>query len=512
MNKNNNNDLSNSSPINHNQNKFSKINDNQNNFSSNSDKLQNILNLPLLSDQNEKEINISKKNNLINKNSLNRDINIEEPKQIQNNISDPKIEDNKNNAILSSYGDGEEIENPIFKLLNEKNQQITIKDSYVQKSTFNIKEQLENGINNNIIQNSLYKNNEKSNNVNNNQNNNNEKLIIDNNISKTCLQNYGDTSYLNAVLHCLANIDDLKNFFLEEKNAKYITNNIKEFPLSFVTCRLFKHFYVKKDTIYSLESYLRVLGSKNKIFDSKKSRNANDCLTFILNTLDNELNRPNNKNEKLKCKQSEKEEVIKCGIENFKNEYNSLIYNVFNWFQLKELHCLECGEILYYFNTYNTCQLENLEFYKKNNTNSFNLVDCLKFERNKTMNLFCHACKNKTNINIISTIYKAPKFFVFLLNDGNFNDKYSEFNFILEENINLKLFINDQNSPTQYQLFGIVSIDANNKKYVSFCKLNDGQWYLFSDETFSQIQQNKVIQDNDNSKYIPSILFYKSKE
>ena len=128
------------------------------------------------------------------------------------------------------------------------------------------------------------------------------------------------------------------------------------------------------------------------------------------------------------------------------------------------------------------------------------------------MYMFCRACQKKTDINVITTIYKAPKVFVFLLNDGYFDDKYSNIYFPLEEIINLKKYINVNDKNIKYELIGIVSIDVKNKKYVSFCKLLDQQWYLFSDETFSQVQQNQVIQDNDNNSYIPSILFYKSIE
>ena len=500
MNNNNNNDLSNSNPINNN---IKQIDINKY-----SDKLQNNPNLPSDPTQNKKDINIQKNNyEAINKNSLNLNINNEELKQIQNNISEENIIDNQNKESFAFEKD-DEIQNPILKLLNENN---NIKDSYLQMSIPNIQEQLVNGINNNNIQNSIIinnnnhsNNNDKSNNVNKNE------PLFDNKISKTCFKNLGESFYLDAVLHCLTNIDDLKKYFLDENNAKYMIDNIKKLPLSFVTSRLFKHFYVKKDKLYPLESYLRVLGSKNKIFETKNSRNANDCLTFILNTLDNELNKPNNKNEKLKYKQTEREEVIKCEIENLKNEYNSIIYNVFNWFQLKELHCTECGELIYKFNTYNTFQLDNLEFYKKFNRNKINLFECIKYETNKSTILFCYACKKQANINIISSIYKAPKVFVFLLNDGNFNAKYSDFNFVLEEKINLKKLIDAQNSPVKYQLNGIVSIDVNNKKYVSFCKLNDGKWYLFNEEAFSEIQLNQIILENDNSKFFPCILFYKS--
>ena len=520
---NNNNNITNSCPINNNINQNIEMNMNniQNKFLSTSNNIHKIVKLSPLEDQNEKESDFPKNNYEINVNSLVKNNIYEKQKQNPNNNMGLIIADNQ-----KSNEEGEDLENPIFKLINNNSQTLDAKDSYVNKSMKNI---LNDGINNNMIKNSFISNinnnnnnnnsNNNSNNNNNNNNNSNNNINSNNNNNNnnnniTCFKNYGDTSYLNAVLHCISNIEELKNYFLEENVEKKIKENIKNIPLSFVTCRLFKHIYVKKDKLYSIEPYLRVLASKNQLFNSKKSRNANDCLASILNTLNDELNEPKNTNEKINFNQSKRDEVIKCEFENFNNANNSIIYDVFNWFQIKELHCTECGETFINFYTYNTFQFDILEFYKKNNRNNFNIHDCLKFERNKKMNMFCRACQKKTDINVITTIYKAPKVFVFLLNDGNFDDNYSNFSFALEEIINLKKYINENDKNIKYELIGIVSIDVKNKKYVSFCKLLDQQWYLFSDETYSQVQQNQIISDNDNdnNSYIPSILFYKSIE
>lgn len=500
-----NNVISNSNPNNNdiNQNELFNNNNNQKELSSTMDKIQTNQIISSLKDQIKKEINIQKNNYSKNKNSLNQSQENEEQKQFQKNQKNDENQNKENFELNNNINEEEEeFPNPIFycQIYPTKNTDVKSIESN------NSQKQLINGMKNNIINNSLNNNNSNNQNIVQNHNNNSTKQS-DNNISKTCFKNCGETSYLNAVLHCLINIEELKKYFLDNNNDKYIKSNIKTLPLTFVTSRLFKHFYVKKDKIYSLESYLRVLASKNKIYETHQKRNANDCLSFILNFLDNELNRPNNKNGIIEFNHSRREEVIKCGIENFKNAYNSIIYDIFNWFQLKELRFNDCGGIIYNFNTYNTFQLDILEFYKKYNRNNFNINDCLKFEINKNGNMYCPFCKKTTGVQIISTIYKAPKVFVFLLNDGEYDGKYSNFQFSLEESININ---DDQNSLLQYQLIGIVSIDVKNRKYVSFCKLfEDQQWYLFNDETFSQINQEQVIL-YDVNKYIPSILFYKS--
>ena len=85
--------------------------------------------------------------------------------------------------------------------------------------------------------------------------------------------------------------------------------------------------------------------------------------------------------------------------------------------------------------------------------------------------------------------------------------------FQLEENINIKNFIENQVAPSLYQLNGIVSIELKNNKYVSFCMSPvDKNWYYYNDEVIQQININNVIQLHNNGEYIPCILLYQSRQ
>ena len=84
--------------------------------------------------------------------------------------------------------------------------------------------------------------------------------------------------------------------------------------------------------------------------------------------------------------------------------------------------------------------------------------------------------------------------------------------FFIEEKINLKNYIENQNAPSLYQLNGIVSIDLKNNKYVSFCTSPvDQNWYLYNDEEIKLLDINQVLYFHNNSgNYIPCILKYQS--
>ena len=340
-----------------------------------------------------------------------------------------------------------------------------------------------------------------------------KKNLFQKDIGMTCLKDCGNTSYLNTILQCLGNIECLKNYFLDSNNFEYMKNNIEIFPLSFTTSRIFYHFYEQKDKLYSLDPFLQALGRKNKIYNSKSSRNSNECLIYILDTLHNELNRIKEKNEKTNYNKSDRNEVIEYGIINYKNSYDSIISDIFNWFEIKELHCIECDERNYSFKTYNTYQFNISNINKKINKNNITIYDCLNYDIIKNQKLYCSKCRKKSNYGIITGIFKSPKIFVFLLNDGEYNEELLNVKFILEENINLNKFIEDKKAVNKFELFGIISICVNNKKYNCFCKsFTDNQWYYYYDEKVMQVNINQIEMENCDGHFIPNILFYKAIE
>ena len=337
------------------------------------------------------------------------------------------------------------------------------------------------------------------------------KIEKENKIIKTCLKNNGETYYLNSILQNLANIEYLKNYFLKDNIIKNIEDNSKQYPLSFVLQRIFHHFFNKRDEKYSIKSFLNALARINLVYASKKSRNVQECFTFILNTLHNEINKIKNPPEKKHYNKFDRNDVINYGIINLKNTDDSIISDIFNWSKITQLNCTQCGKITFDFNSYNIFQLNLLEFKKLMNRNNFTIYDIIDYELTKKEELNCENCRNINNANKLSYIYSSPKIFVFFLEKGDFNEELLEIKFVLEEIINLNKFIENKNSPIKYELIGIISINKNDKKYHSFCKsFEDQQWYHFNEETVMQKNDKQVLFNNNGGEFIPNILFYKS--
>ena len=230
--------------------------------------------------------------------------------------------------------------------------------------------------------------------INNPQNNYNNQGNNNNNISqkkqnssfpskitaiKTGLQNLGETSYLNAILHLFGNISFFMNYFLNPKNQKILQNNIPIHPLSFVFYRLYFHFYplpgVETERVYKPDSLLKVLGALNIIYNDSKRKNPNELISFILNTLHNELNQlKNNNNIIINNNIYDKQNTIKYGIKNFQQSHNSIVSILLNWFEIKESKCTRCNQCVYNFYSFNIFELDIDRTYKYKNRRFFSIL------------------------------------------------------------------------------------------------------------------------------------------
>ena len=311
-------------------------------------------------------------------------------------------------------------------------------------------------------------------------------------VSRTGLEKFDDISYLNATLQSLGQIKDFANYFLRKDIQKEIESNIRDKPLAFVTERLFMHLYPyppkPKIEIYKLRSYMKVLKSLNCYYNNNKRRNVNEVLIFILDALHNELRGDNNV---------------------------SIISENVTFKLRNEINCNNCGYSSCRRMTFNTFDLDIYNTYKicKKDINIYNCLDY--WQSNNYPKLYCYNCRYFTPRNKISKIESTPKVFIFLLQRGiNFDqdNMKMKINFILDEQINISNYTNEGLS-NKYELTGIVSIYAANKKYICYCKSPiDHQWYCFNDAEVNCILLRDIINHSYCQRDIPCILYYTKKE
>jgi len=492
--------------------------------------------------------NIQNNNNIFQNNNQN---NIFQDNQIQNfsNFQNSEINGNDNQNNMDQI-------NQIINNNLQINNQNIINDNNFNDNNFNNNNNFQNNINNsnlNNIPNSLLNNNHQSNiisqnyqnNINNNnfennnihqQNLNNPQIQNDSNnkipkpieqnkysfsrytkAPQTGLKNMGDTSYLNAVLQLIGNIRNFASFFVNPKNAKYINENMSDMRLSFIFHRLFTHLYPYPEKQhrekYEPKYLKKMLSEMNIVYNTNKRRNPNELISFILNSLHNELNQLKNNNQILKPNNIyDRNNVIYCGNMNFINNNNSIISNLLNWFEIKKINCIKCNQNIYEFYSYNTFELDILGAYNYKK-NIITLYDCLKYYSiPKKQNLYCRSCGVYTQMIISPKIYCCPNSFIFSLDRKNLDNNLLQIPFLINDAIDMTNFVENEISPKQYQLSGIVSYYKGWQKYISFCKSPvDKQWYLYNDEDV-QVQHLNVLDlhNNSNNQFIPCLLFYSS--
>jgi ubiquitin C-terminal hydrolase len=493
-------------------------NNNKNqNISNNNDINQDILN-------NNINQNIPNNNNFINiLNNNNQNIS-------NNNNNIPNFSNNNNNQEIINNDNNQNLFN------NNMNQNIPNNNNFMMKNN-NINQNIQKNNNffhnnqkNNAIQNIPGDNNQKNIqgnlNINNKKNNNllapavpaNTKYSFSRYTKAplTGLINMGDTSYLNATLQIIGNLRNFASYFVNPINVMYIQNNYQTIPLSFVFQRLFYHLYPypeKHDREkYKPEYVKNVIARKNKIYATNKRRNPNELISFILNNLHFELNKNKGNNQQFNIQINNKDNVIMYGCQNYVNKNNSEIFNLLNWFEIKEKRCSQCNNSTFHLNTFNIFELDILGAYsyRKNPITINDCLDLYSFLRQQT--LFCITCRKYTKILNKSQIYSSPNTFIFSLDRKNLDQNYLNIPFNLTEKINLNNYIENKDLPTNYQLIGVLSFYVNENKYISFCLSPvDKKWYVYNDEKVEPTNINSIIQlHNFGKKFIPCLLVYKS--
>ena len=345
--------------------------------------------------------------------------------------------------------------------------------------------------------------------------------------AKTGLRNLLHTSYLNSVLQLLGNIRSFVSYFLNPKNGNLFMNNLEQYSLCFVVHRLCYHLYPYPEKrgreLYMPKSLLSILGKYNLVYKDFLEKDPKLLIIYILSKLHAELNgekindlsnNNNYMNFKIAC---DRNATINVGLQQLLKTNKSVIFNYFNWFEIKETKCLKCSNELYDFLNFSTFELNIFDCARYRRLQSIRLEDCLDFYNiPKIKKKFCYFCNCYNEMTTTTQIYSSPNIFIFLLNlENNTDDSdFDNVNFILEKNINLGKFVENKLGPLNYEITGIVFLDKYRNKYFTLCcSPVDFNWYLYEDEKVTLENYNSFMQKtyNNGVKYEPCILLYKNR-
>ena len=373
--------------------------------------------------------------------------------------------------------------------------------------------------------NNNYQNNQEGNNGFNDENNYN--YMIQDMDHLRGLANIASTCYMNSILQCFCNITEFRDYFSTAKMNQLAINNYNSNKLFPAVQEVVQNLSMVWDNSpYYPYNFKQRLGAMNPLFQGAYPNDAKDLLTFILLQLHEELNKPiadnnnNINNNNIIVNQSDKKLMFKLFSKEFTKKYRSIISALFFGLNYNESECFMHHKI-YNYQTFNFIifPLEKVLQYKikKNNfcsnfNNTVTLYDCFEhYQLYSTLNdFYCNQCKKQTVVNYRTVISLLPNILIIILNRG----KGLEFkvNISFEnENLGLGKYVEFLQDKSLYELIGMVTHYGDSSAgghFVARCKSlkDDGQWYLYNDQTVEKIgyfNKDTFAQGN------PYILFYK---
>ena len=341
------------------------------------------------------------------------------------------------------------------------------------------------------------------------------------------LVNIANTCYMNATLQCFAHIKELFAYFQKDHIKQLMKASRSDEKLFPVFVDLINLMWYKYDSS-PLYPYIfkERLGKLNPLFQGAIPNDAKDLLTFILMQLHEELNIPKNNNNNMNLNmivnpsmQLDKNAMMKAFAKYFKNNYRSIISNLFYGLTYNQTQCQFCKKIIYNYQTFNflifpLAQVLNYKMqlvnFQNNYNNTVTLEDCFKYNQAITPlnDYYCNICKKTSNAQFANFISVSPNIIIIILNRGAGLQYKVKIDF--EENLDLRNYVEYFKDKAFYELIGVVTHygeSGASGHFMARCKSPiDGFWYLYNDAIIQKLEyftKENFLQGN------PYILFYK---
>ena len=333
----------------------------------------------------------------------------------------------------------------------------------------------------------------------------------------------GVTCYMNSILAILQQTPYFADYIISDNYYIEDDTENKEIILNSVIYQLFKIFKISMshdNKQLTINTFRKNLAKKNFIWGDHQQQDSQEFLTFLLNTVEDEIKDsvlylPGRKIEKSKIN-VENLMALKNWEDFTKNEY-SIVKELFTGQNQSILECENCKSKSSRFEIFTNLQL-NIE------DNCMNIYDCLdcyikKEQLDKINSVWCNFCFKKNRAIKSNYIWKTPK--VLIINFKRF--KYNDYGMLTSKNtklikypiedLDISKYINP-NSPyinkCKYNLFGVnihKSIGGMNNinfgHYISCVKNRfNNKWYIFDDNCVHEASIDDII--NSNSY----LLFY----
>ena len=344
------------------------------------------------------------------------------------------------------------------------------------------------------------------------------------------LNNIGATCYMNSTLQCLSNTDKLTKYFLYKFKYKPGSKN-KIMTNEYY--KVIKNLWDPNNNngSYSPNDFKKRLSEENPLFAGIAANDSKDLINFLLERFHSELNikKGNNNLEAInynQIDQTNEKIILNLFIEEFKNNYNSVISNLFYGLMETKSQCQRCNIIKFNFQVYSFIEfpLEKINeycfrtgkrtYYNMNMNNNKNpdvdIYECFEYYHNIDLmtgdnKMYCNICNCLCDALYGTLLYTAPNNLIIILNRGRGAVYECKVNF--PDILNLSNYVKFKESNTLFELYAVIchiGPSSMSGHFVAYCKNRmDKKWYLYND-AFVTLCQNV----HDYRKGMAYILFY----
>ena len=319
------------------------------------------------------------------------------------------------------------------------------------------------------------------------------------------IKNLGLNCYMNSLLQCLFNIEELREFFLKELKEKKFKK--KQQPICYRFAKIMKNLLYSKKKFIVPKKFKEEIAKKNSLFGLNKPADATDLFRTLIDSFLSELKVEDKEED---CENYNNKQKILNIIEKEMN--NNIIYKYMNIYNLTTYVCdsPKHGKKLIYSVESDSnigFNLENILVKRKNKNKKYpiTLEECFKYKQEIKYNnqFYCTECKGKVLGKSIEKIIVPPEILIIILNRGRGKKIKNEVEFGKILDVSDFLDDNKKYNNIYYELIGSCNHSGTSSPsghYTSTC-LYDKKYYYFNDKYFLKL-------DYFDYSGEPYILFY----
>ena len=180
-------------------------------------------------------------------------------------------------------------------------------------------------------------------------------------VGKTGIRNIGNTCYMNTALQCLSNCIELRNYFIFQFKEKEINkDNILGYKgvCAYGFDYLIKQLWIDKNPVIDISNFKKAVGLCNERFAGRSQQDTHEFVTFLIDSLHEDLNRVENKTY-ISKEERELDDETKSKIEwnNYLKRNQSILVDLFYGLFKSTVVCSVCNKSYVDFSVFSSIPL-----------------------------------------------------------------------------------------------------------------------------------------------------------